>query len=328
VSDAEHREPPPSGADEEAFDREALDWFVRLQAGDAEPANMRAFRAWCDSDPRRAAAFGKVSDVWGASEFLRAADNVARSTGFTTRKKSGRSTRTKVATAVVSCLALLWCAASVPDLLIWLRADYVTATGELRQIELPDGSSIVLNTDTAVSLDFGAGRRAVTLLKGEAYFDVAHDPARPFVVDGDYSRVTVTGTAFAVRLETEADDIVLSRGKVAVAPIASPGDKTELQPGEAIDIGASAGASLRQVDTQTELAWVDGRIAFDNRPFREVLDQLQRYYPGRVIVVNTAVKDVLVSGNYRLDNPSVAIASLAEAAGATVTSLPGVIVVH
>jgi transmembrane sensor len=319
----------PAGEDENPYTAEALDWFVRLQAAEGDPATARAFRAWCDGDPRRAVAFEKVAAVWGAPEFVRAADNIARSTGFSTpAKEPRRSSRTKIAAAVVSGAVLLWGAASLPDMLIWLRADYVTATGELRPIELPDGSRMILNTATAVSLGYGQDKRGVRVLKGEAYFDVVRDPARPFEVDGDYSRVIVTGTAFAVRLEAKADEVVLSRGKVDVVRVDQPAQHADLNPGEAVNVTGSAIAPVRRVDTEAALAWVDGRITFDARPFGEVLPQLQRYYSGRVMILNSGIADVAVSGNYRLDHPAIAIRSLAEAAGATVTVLPGLIILR
>jgi transmembrane sensor len=93
-------------------------------------------------------------------------------------------------------------------------------------------------------------------------------------------------------------------------------------------VTGSAIAPVRRVDTEAALAWVDGRITFDARPFGEVLPQLQRYYSGRVMIFNSGIADVAVSGNYRLDHPAIAIRSLAEAAGATVTVLPGLIILR
>lgn len=317
----------PAGQGDDPVIAEALDWFVRLQAAEGDPAAARAFRAWCDGDPRRAAAFEKVAAVWGAPELLRAAENTARTTGLSSPVKKSRR-RARTAAAVVAGAALIWCAVNLPDMLIWLRADYVTATGEMRSIDLPDGSRVILNTATAISLDYRPDKRGIAVLKGEAYFDVVRDPSRPFKVDGDYSRVVVAGTAFAVRLDAAADNVILSRGKVDVARLDQPSQHADLVPGDSISVSGTALAPVRQVDTQAALAWIDGRIIFDVRPFGEVLAQLRRYYPGRVVVINPSISGVEVSGNYRLDDPAVAIKSLAEAAGARVTTLPGMIILR
>lgn len=328
VSQGDRERPEPTdhaSSAEGPFREEALDWFIRLRAEDQDPATQRAFRAWCESHPGRAAAFARVSAMWGEPEFARATENVARATKLSVKP---RSVRRKGAALIVAAAVLIYGASSIPDLLLWVRADYMTATGERRSITLPDGSRMVLNTATAVSLDYTQDRRAVTVLDGEAYFDVARDLERPFVVDGNFSRVMVTGTAFDVRLDPDQDDIALARGAVDVARLEQPMDRTGLRPGEAVNVGAFSIAPIRAVDPATAFAWVDGRITFTERPFREVLDQLRRYYRGRVVLWNSQLGDTNVSGSYRLDDASLAIRSLAEAAGASVTALPGLIILR
>lgn len=266
--------------------------------------------------------------MWGEPEFLRAVENVARETKFPARGKPRASARRQRTALIVGAVILIWGAASVPDIIVSLRADYMTATGERRTITLPDGSQMLLNTATAVSVDFAEDKREVTVLRGEAYFDVAKDRARPFVVDGNFSRVAVTGTAFDVRLDSDEDDVTLARGQVDVARLDRPADRTSLQPGQAVNVSNIGIAPVRAVDTSTALAWVDGRISFTERPFGEVLRQLRRHYRGRVLVLSPRLGDVAVSGSYLLDDPGQAIRSLAEAAGGSVTVLPGLIVLR
>ncbi|MGE0626799.1 MAG: FecR domain-containing protein [Hyphomicrobiaceae bacterium] len=308
----------------------ALDWFVRLQANPGDARIARGFRAWAESDPRHAAAFEKVTAMWGSPEFGLAADNVAQATGFSVSKTkaSGSRSFTRKVAGVATAVLLIWGAANASDFMIWMRADYTTVTGERRTISLPDGSTMILNTGSAVALNFGGTRRTVTLLEGEAYFDVVPNAAKLFRVDGSYSSVEVKGTAFAVRLDGDADDVTLSRGVVDVSRAGSlASEHAQLRPEQAVSVTVSAIAPVRQVDPQAALAWLDGRISFTDRPFGEVLNQLRRYYRGRVVVVNSSLSSVAVSGNYRLDEPDIAIQSIAEAAGATVTKLPGGIIV-
>ncbi|KWT65559.1 Iron siderophore sensor protein [Hyphomicrobium sulfonivorans] len=313
-----------SPGDDTQFRDEALDWFVRLQAATNDPAVRRNFRAWSESDPRRAAAFAEVAAMWGEPEFLKAAENVAGATRPANATRKRRRNVTVAATAIF----LLWGATHASDIMLWARADYMTATGEQRTVSLPDGSRMILNTASAVAINFTDSSRTVHVLEGQVFFDVARDTARPFVVDGNYSRVSVTGTAFDVHLEGDLDDVALARGQVAVSRLAQPSDHTDLTPGEAVNVGPAAMASVRAIDTASTFAWTEGRITFDQQPFGQVLEQLQRYYGGRVVVWNSALQGTAVSGSYKLDDPALAIRSLAEAAGAKVTTLPGVIILR
>ncbi len=235
---------PPDGVEaadqaksgDDPFAREALDWFVRLQAAASDPATSRAFRAWLEGDRRRAEAFEKVTAVWGAPEFLQATKNVAKATGFAVpSKKSRRGALAKKAAVVTSAVIVAFGLTKTPDLKLWFEADYSTSTGQQQRITLPDGSRMILNTSSAVALDFSERQRGVKLLKGEAYFDVLPE-TKPFRVAGHFGNVDVKGTAFAVRLDRTEDSVLLTRGKVDVARRDQPKDHTSLSPGEGTSV--------------------------------------------------------------------------------------------
>ncbi len=303
---------------------EALDWFVRLQAAQGDPPTVRAFRAWIESDPRNAAAFEKVASMWGAPEFLLATHNVAKTTGFSASKpKRQRRSLAKKATIAAMAIVIVVGAARFREFMIWMRADYVTATGEQQDVLLPDGSRMILNTGSAVALDFSSGRRGVKILAGEVYFDVQSDPVRSFQVTAQFGRVEVKGTAFAVRTDDEADNVIVSRGSVDVTRMSRPSEHAGLKPEETVGVTASAISPVERIDTDKSLAWIEGRISFYDRPLGQVLNDLRRYYRGRIFVANSVIERVAVSGNYKLNQPALAIQSLAEAAGATTTTLPG-----
>jgi len=317
-----HAEP----GSKESFAEEALDWFVRLQATEGDPQTIRGFRAWVESDERRAAAFEKVTEIWGAPEFLLATAKVAEKTEFSTRRRQSHVRKAGIGIAVILVALML---SKVPDMMIRLQADYVTATGEQRSIVLPDGSIMTLDADTAVVLDFSNNERGVKLIRGEAYFDVQHDPVHPFHVTGVYERVEVKGTAFSVQTGDRADEVVLQRGAVAVMRLGQPGNQTDLAPGEAVSVTATGIQPVKQIDARSALAWLDGRIIFNDRPLGEVLAELRRYYARRIYVADAKIEQLAVSGNYRLDQPALVIQSLAVAVGASMTTLPGgIIILH
>lgn len=315
-------------AADDPLDVEALDWFVRLQAEAGNPATARGFRDWLEGSPGRERAFARVASVWGAPEFLVASRNVADAASRVEgERRRQRRSRAKQGAIVASLMLLAFGVARFSEFSLWLRADYVTAVGERRAIPLPDGSTMTLNTGSAVALDFEQGGRGVTLLQGEAFFDVARDAARPFKVSGRFGRVAVKGTAFSVRFDPLADTVLLSRGAVDVSRLSRPEDSISLKSGDAVSVTATAVLPVRHVDPAQSLEWMEGRISFSERPFGEVLDELRRYHSGRVFLANGRLARIAVSGSYRLDEPDTAIRSLAEAAGAVATVLPGGIII-
>jgi len=230
--------------------------------------------------------------------------------------------RLAIAASLAAVAVGIW---QFPALLLRWQADYLTAAGTQSNVLLPDGSTMMLNTASAVAIDFEGGRRKVFLLKGEAYFDVRRDPERPFRVVGHFGDVEVKGTAFSVRSGDAEDQVILERGRVDVASIQRQSDRLTLSPGQ-MGVARERSLSVEQVDPVTVLAWREGRVVFDNQPFSKVLNELARYYSGSIIMLTDRVSNLPVTGNYRVDNVEGAIQILADAAGVTMNRLPGGII--
>lgn len=312
---------------------EALRWLLELQASDGEPTVRRAFDAWLAQDPRHAAAFAQVTDLWNSAEFGKAVmprerayarhdgrSDIASLTAQRPETPASRSWGRPIA-AIAAVLILAVAAAHFSGLFIYLRADYVTATGQQRRIALPDGSTMLLNSGSAVALDFGAERRTVRLIDGEAFFDVARNPDRPFHVTGRYADVEVTGTAFSVRAAGEKDNVTLQHGSLSVQPISGSAKAVRLVPHRSVAVSAIGTSAIDVVDPTDAFAWLEGRIRFRDRLLGSVLDELRRYHRGIIIVTDSRINNIRVSGNYRVDDPALVVASLAEAVGARLTRL-------
>ncbi|GGF71539.1 iron dicitrate transporter FecR [Azorhizobium oxalatiphilum] len=319
----------------------ALDFLFMLQAA-PDDAGLRArFETWRAADPRHAEMFDAVSGAWDLPELdqvarERAADVVrgpnpqaggspAALGPRSRRPKHSRWTRVVLAAAAVVLLALGL--QHYPALMLHWRADHMTAAGVRDEIRLPDGSRMVLNTASAVALDFRNGRRSVTLLEGEAYFDVVHDAAHPFTVAANFSEVEVKGTAFSVRTDSAEDTVALEHGHVDVALLPGGREVAELAPGESITASAAKLSAVRPADLSTSLAWLQGRLVFADQPLGQVLSELGRYYGHAIIVADSGLNGVKVNGSYRLDDPERVIRSLAAASGASVTRIPGGILI-
>jgi transmembrane sensor len=304
---------------------QALDWFARLRNGDPDAATRAAFLAWLAEDPRHGEEFRSLETLWNSKSFIDAVKALPVDRHALVRPKARRwPLRVAALAASVLMAAGIW---QYPALTIALQADYMTATGNQTTVPLPDGSTMMLNTGTAVALDFHAGKRHISLLRGEAFFDVVHDPAHPFTVRGHYGAVEVLGTAFSVKTGDDEDEVVLERGRVQVLCLCENKGKAELAPGEAVSITASAVSAVHVADPSTALAWREGRIIFENARLGTVLQELRRYHRGPIMVADERVNRMVVTGNYRLDNVEGALRTLADAAGVGFYRIPGGLII-
>lgn len=317
----------------------ALNWFFLLQG---EPDNQELktkFEAWRSANGVHGKAFEEVATAWALPE----ADEVAHKlfvqqsairdslppTNVVPLRRAPKRKRMVLrwVGAVAAALILAIGVQQYPGLRIEWEADYTTTAGVQQEVSLPDGSRVILNTDTAIAFDFEGEARSVRLLKGEAYFDVVRDPSRPFQVTAAYSEVVVKGTAFSVRRDDERDSVALERGRVEVHRLANPDDRAVLEPGEAIMATATSISSAHPLDGSVAFAWLKGQIEFHDQSFQSVLQEIGRYYSHSIIRTDRKFDDVRVNGRYRLDDPERAIRSLATTVGASVTRVPGGILI-
>lgn len=314
----------------------ALNWLFTLQASPEDVALRAEFESWRAASPLHAETFATVADAWELPELDTVAAELAMrvtpaaerpSTVVTLPVRTKRPVLFRAVMAIAASLLLVIGVQQAPSLMLQWQADYSTVPGRNEETTLPDGSRMVLGTASAVSVDFEGNRRNVTLLKGEAYFDVVHDASHPFKVAANYSEVEVKGTAFSVRTDDAGDTVVLERGMVDVARLQDRSDVASLVPGESITASATKLSPVRKADTVTSLAWLEGRIVFKDQPFAQVLGEVARYYASPVIVANSSLDTMKVNGSYRLDDPERVIRSLATATGASVTRLPGGILI-
>jgi transmembrane sensor len=194
------------------------------------------------------------------------------------------------------------------------QADYVTDVGQVAQVTLPDGSLASLNSDTALRIDFSGSTRRVEVLRGEAFFEVEHDPAHPFIAYDDSLTARAVGTRYGVRHgdDGQGSEVTVEQGRVAVALRSH--DETELTAGQqaqAVEDGAAAPQIVvRTVDADRTLSWRQGVLVFSHRPLRDVLDDLGRYRPGAIVLLDQEIGALPVSGVFDLHDVDGALASI------------------
>jgi transmembrane sensor len=181
-----------------------------------------------------------------------------------------------------------------------------TSVGERSTVTLSDGSSVVLNTSTLVNISFSPGERHVRLLSGQAWFQVARNPSRPFVVEAGDQRVVALGTAFDVRLEDHQRtvQVTLLEGRVSVEPIRSVFENliearpqvAELAPGEALTASAQEPPHKQRADVSKVSSWRRGQVVFNNDRLDTAIAELNRYTSSRIELADPALGSLKVSG--------------------------------
>jgi len=273
----------------------AVAWIARLAAHDASAGDRAAFESWLSNDRSHAAAYAAMTELW---QTLRPVARRAAAVHTSARRR--RSWATPVALAAILMLAAgTW---------MWTMAPTVieTAVGEQRSIALVDGSHVELNTATHIELSARASQRGVRLQYGEAHFDVARDTAHPFKVTTPHGTVTVLGTSFNVRVRDRDTTVDVFEGSVDVRSSAA-GMALTAGEGAVVELGAEPvphGAPPP--------AWHDGRLLYRDVTLAELIADLDRYLPAKLVLADDAPTTQRITASLRLADQTEMLDALAE----------------
>ena len=289
----------PGNAAPEAASLQAVEWLVRLQAGDGAPDVERAWRAWRDSDPEHEQAWQHIEACMARMRGLPAPlahGTLARKPLHAQAHAARRQSLKLLALLAVGGGA--WLAGGDEQARFWL-ADYRTGTGELRHIVLEDGTRIALNTASSIDVRFDAGQRVVTLLKGEIMVSTARDAAgRPFFVRTAQGRLQPVGTRFAVRVQGECTQLGVFEGAVDILPGQASGAARRLQAGQQAGFTAAGIGPVQALPAGAD-AWTAGMLVAHDMPLADFVQELARYRHGR-LACDPAIAHLRVSGIYPL----------------------------
>ena len=299
---------------------EALDWLMAIECADDE--QIAAFEAWLNADPCHAQAFAHASAVWNGQPVLEAAQALqSRRVPSLLCRITGHWKR--VAAAAVLFIAV----GSYSNVPLRLQADHLTVVGERQRLELEDGSKVLLNTNSAFSNTMTTASNNARLYQGEAFFEVPADLERPLVLDAGPVRVSVRDTDFAVSYLNGQAQVRVERGDVQLQ-VGNAGTQMRLSAGNSVSIGPYGFSKPVKINPQTDLAWVKGRLVFENCPMGKVLDEVRRYYPGLIVNTNEKLANVAVTGNYRLDQPLDIVRSLAHITSSRLSEFPALVILN
>jgi len=299
----------------DAIHEEAAAWFAKRRDGACTPSEEAAFEEWCDRSEAHAVAYAETKHAWHQWKQLQSSDRMremaaAAMAATVPRRRSvsaGRRWGPLLAAACIVAAVIIGGIGLLPKLLSSPPVTYSTALGEQRTEQLPDGTRVTLNTETALQVRYGHGRREVVLQHGEAMFDVVHDAAHPFVVTAGDGSVTDLGTRFAVRDNNGTATVTLLQGRVEIA---SGDARKQLAPGEQACYGARiAGISVRKVDPAAVTAWMRGRLDFNGMPLAQAIADANRYSTVKLRLGDPSLADMPVGGSFRAgDNAAIATA--------------------
>jgi transmembrane sensor len=317
-------------------DREqaALGWFVRLR-GAVTAEDRRDFAAWLGADAGSRGAFAEAEALWRRTDAAAARLAGEEAPALrqllakmdATRERRGWLPRLRPALAMAA-LVLAVVAGGIwlerPHLFQDLVADHVTGRGERRLVALPDGSTALLEADSAIRLDYVAGERRVALLRGAAFFSVVAT-GRPFVAAAAGGETHVLGTKFEVRLAGEDAVVTVAEGRVGV--VLPSHEAAVLGAGQQIRYGPDGAGAVTQADLDAALAWQQGRLVFYRARMSEVVEALGRYHAGRIVILDDALADRRVTGSLAIGDADAALASLRAIVGFRRTSIAGHLVI-
>jgi transmembrane sensor len=319
---------------------EATEWFTRNQDPASGLAEQTAFADWLRRSPLHVQEYLAVSRVWGdltpedcaeftADELIRTARSDAEPNNVTGLRGSWRPSAVVVHRRIPRwqwITATMVVIACVLGVCLWMqRTDglrYATVTGETKAIQLIDGSNVHLNGNSSIRVSMGRAERRVELSQGEARFDVAHDPRRPFLVVTKRATVRAVGTAFNVQASPSRTAVTVLEGSVEIVgsseppPLAITGDATGLQKSidamSRVQLVAGQHAAVTETgkvvtgegpSTDEVRAWSERRLVFREESLADVIAEFNRYNERPIELDDQTLAAVYISGTFDANDP-------------------------
>ncbi|MDR2307188.1 MAG: FecR family protein [Paucimonas sp.] len=288
---------------------QAATWFARVQDAPGDETVRAALAQWLGQHPRHREEYQRLAVLWRAADLIPAQRLAALCEPAPVRQLPRRRLLRQALAAGVAlaALGLGWRAWESPRL--HHQAELQTVLGERRQVDLPDGSHLQLNSATRLQVAFTPQRREVRLLQGEAMFSVAHDSSRPFVVSTAQGEVTVTGTRFDVRQDPDRTRVVVEQGSVRVQGASDSRAQLTAGQGSHIDPQGKVAAPYA-IDADALTAWRHGKLVFDNAPLSEVVREVSRYRVQPLRVAPGKVASLRLSSTFSSDDPDALLRAL------------------
>ena len=309
---------------------QASEWITRLEDPAIQGDDIQELVTWLDSNPHHRTEFLELTSLWGNMDILsELAEMIPLDSQQTNRFKKTDTfdfRRYPGFAVIASVCAVLLLGIYVLNNNQWLGAVpeesdvdivYTTPVGDQDSVRLVDGSSIKLNTDTRVQVDYTSNFRNIYLGRGEAYFDVVHDAKRPFVVHVGKGSVTAVGTAFNIKYNDKIVGVTVIEGIVEVNTllandvVTGVSGRQSMKKGIVTKTSVSAGQlvefdeAIHFVDPvepeeiDHKLAWQRGMLIFDGDYLEDAVNEITRYTDTEIVINDQAIRRVQIGGYFR-----------------------------
>ena len=305
----------------------AGDWLLRIQDGSLDSEELAQWLQWYDADAANRAAFEKVQATFASIHALPQSERAAWASRLNALEQPERSrlpllqfwfSRPIWATAFALTIAL------IAGLVVWQvgrngsveTSAFKTERATHRDISLPDGSRVRLGAKSQLFVNFTSETRYLVLEGGEAFFNVAKDKERPFLVQAGEVTVRAVGTEFNVRRVLDKTIVAVTEGVVEVRQTLRPDERRprpaatrsaskaiRIAAGEQVSVDpAAAVLSVKQIDSDAVIGWQEGRLEFVDEPLGMVIDTINRYSHREIVITDKAINELRFSGTVSRDH--------------------------
>lgn len=301
----------------ETIESEAAEWLAKVDGGNLTEQDRQELRSFLSRGPDHVKALQSYEMLWSDMDVLLSelpnleADNPQQAASIFSLGRPGFSALASIVFLIIGLL--LWGLDPIGRLQIIETSFYSTGIGKQTFEKLSDGSTVHLNTNTVIEIDYSESARTVLLMRGEALFDVAHDPARPFVVLIGDSVVKAVGTKFVVRLTSESIFVTVSEGQVQLSKrdnVTEPDLAVQKQEVVLISEGQEAAAHKKIAEPvlteigadalSRRLSWTDRQLVFKDESLEKVVAEVNRYMPGKIIIDDPELRNILINGRFKI----------------------------
>jgi transmembrane sensor len=324
---------------------EACTWFVEINENAQDKATREAFNQWLRASPEHVRAYLQVAAHWEEGAGRRALESIddlvalGRSEKnvvplmrdvddglFTLKSRSSPRQRRGIKLIALAASILVTLFAGTLAWKQWFSGVYGTGIGEQRSITLVDGSTVELNSRTRIKVRYSSAERRIDLLQGQALFQVAKNPTRPFIVQTGSTKVRAVGTQFDVYRKVAGTVVTVIEGRVAVGDaqaareagdgtatamrvpaVGAPAvaiDEILLAAGEQLTMTATAIATKQTANVAAATAWTQRRLVFSSAPLAEVVEEFNRYNAIPLVIADPTLADTQISGSFSSTDPS------------------------
>lgn len=280
----------------------ALGWIARMRSSAATDSERGDFALWLVESDSHAKAMDEMLEMWDDLASVKRMPIPLQKTATA----ANRSNWLAGSLAIAASFALaffLWPASSSTDKALEFR----TAIGERSAYTLEDDSIVTLNTNSKIRVNYSQNHRRIKLIQGEAFFEVAKNPERPFEVNAGAAKVTALGTAFNIFRNGDSADITVTEGTIRVTELGETGVRAPAT--EVLHVNEYVRATSRgleptdSIDTASAVAWQSGKLIAKEMTIRELVVQLERYRKTRILISDSDIASLTFSGVFELDQP-------------------------